>query len=235
MNKDERVIVAVDGPSASGKSTVSRGVARRLGYRYVDSGALYRGVAWKALHEDLRAPERVVQRMEEMAWEFTVEDGAVVFSIDGEHPGQQLRSTVVSEHVSRVARIPEVRRSIVDMLRDMTRFGDLVMEGRDIGSVVFPGTPYKYFLDADPVERARRRARELSHLEGHGNEGEVYASLQRRDEADRGRETAPLQVPLGAREVDTTAMTLDEVIAFIAEDLAARLRAAGQGTSHAQG
>ncbi len=229
------MIVAVDGPSASGKSTVSRGVARRLGYRYADSGALYRGVAWKALHEDLGSPDQVVRRMEEMEWDFTVEEGAVVFSIDGEHPGLQLRSTVVSEKVSSVARIPEVRHQIVAMLRDMTRFGDLVMEGRDIGSVVFPDTPYKYFLDANPAERARRRAVEIADMEGHRNEGEVLESLRRRDEADRGRETAPLQVPLGAREVDTTAMTLDEVIAFIAEDLAARLRAAGQGTSHAQG
>lgn len=222
------MIIAVDGPSASGKSTVSRGVARQLGYRYVDSGALYRGVAWKMLHEDIRSPEMLVQRLEHMEWSFTVEDGAVVFSIEDEYPGLQLRSGPVCEQVSVVARIPAVRSKIVSLLRGMTRYGDLVMEGRDIGSVVFPDTPYKYFLDADPAERARRRTLEIEMMEGQSSERDVYHSLQKRDEADRARETAPLQIPLGAREIDTTSMTLDEVISFIVNDIKRRLDGVGR-------
>ncbi len=222
------MIIAVDGPSASGKSTVSRGVARQLGCRYVDSGALYRGVAWKMLHEDIRSPEMLVQRLEHMEWSFTVEDGAVVFSIEDEYPGLQLRSGPVCEQVSVVARIPAVRSKIVSLLRGMTKYGDLVMEGRDIGSVVFPDTPYKYFLDADPTERARRRALEIELMEGQSSERDVYQALQRRDEADRARETAPLQIPLGACEIDTTAMTLDEVISFIVNDIKRRLDGIGR-------
>ena len=152
-------VIAIDGPSASGKSTVARQAAHALGFNYVDSGALYRGLTWKCLREnvDIDHPADVVELVRRVELEFFVEEGAVRFTLDGEDPGAQVRSMAVQERVSDVAALPEVRAMVVQHLRDTTRFGSLVMEGRDIGTVVFPDTPFKFYLDANPEERARRR------------------------------------------------------------------------------
>ncbi|MCX6998558.1 MAG: (d)CMP kinase [Kiritimatiellaeota bacterium] len=210
-------VVAIDGPSASGKSTVSRRVAAELDWCYVDSGALYRGLTWKALREgvDTSRPEAVAALIPRLAWEFAEAQRALRFTIDGEDPGPQLRSEPVREAVSDVAAVPEVRAFIVAELRRLTAFGPLVMEGRDIGSVVFPATPLKFYLDADPLERARRRAQELAQAEGHSDVGRVFDSLARRDRKDAGRKTAPLQIPLGAQVINSTALSIEQVVARI--------------------
>jgi cytidylate kinase len=220
--------VAVDGPSASGKSTVSRRVAEELGFAYVDSGALYRGVTWKAVREavDVKDAAAVIDLVERMDMDFYISDRVVGFTIDGDDPGQQIRSEPVRERVSDVAVIPEVRAFIVARLREMVRFGDLVMEGRDIGSVVFPDSRFKFYLDADPEERARRRHEELVAMEGKSNVDEVLHSLARRDQIDSTRKTAPLQIALGAHVVNTTAMAIDEVVAHIV----GMVREAGDGS-----
>lgn len=225
MSKSEPTIVAVDGPSASGKSTVSRRVADELRFIYVDSGSLYRGITWKAVRQGIsvKNPAEVVRLIEELRLDFYVENRVVEFTIDGEHPGQQLRSAPVRECVADVAAIPEVRAFIVRHLRDMTRFGPIVMEGRDIGSVVFTDTPFKFYLDADPDERARRRHEELKRMEGKSDVGQVYDSLRRRDEKDSSRKTAPLQIALGACVINTTTLSIDEVVELIVR----RVRAAG--------
>lgn len=217
MTNAVSVVVAVDGPSASGKSTVSRQVAQALDFVYVDSGALYRAVTWKAVHEgvDVNDTPRVLNQMETTVWDFNLHEHALAYTLDGEDPGQQIRSEPVRERVSVVAAIPEVRHFVVEQLRKCTRFGSLVMEGRDIGTVVFPDTPFKFYLDADPTERARRRHREIVDLEGDGQVEDVLASLQRRDHLDSHRETAPLQIPLGATVINSTQMPVDEVVAFI--------------------
>lgn len=217
MSNAESVIVAIDGPSASGKSTVSRRVAEALGFTYVDSGSLYRGVTWKALREGVgtRDAERVMEMLGRVDLRFHVQDRAVGFTMDGEEPGPQLRSEPVRESVSDVAAMPGVRAFVVDRLRGMARYGRIVMEGRDIGSVVFPDTPFKFYLDADPEERARRRFRELQQAEGEGSVSQVLDSLRRRDQKDSHRKTAPLQIPLGATVIDSTSMTVDEVVARI--------------------
>jgi cytidylate kinase len=214
-------VVAVDGPAASGKSTVARQTAQALGWVYVDSGALYRGMTWKALREgvDPAKPADVVALLPRITWEFFDEQHAIRFTLDGEDPGQQIRSELVREAVSDIAAIPEVRAFIVGELHKMTDFGSLVMEGRDIGSVVFPDTLFKFYLDADPVERARRRAAELAQAEGRGDVDQVLNSLTRRDQKDSGRKTAPLQIPLGARVIDSTKMNIAEVVALILTDL----------------
>ena len=221
MSNKPVTVVAIDGPSASGKSTVARRTAEALGWIYVDSGALYRGMTWKALREgvDTTKPADVVALLPRLQWEFTEEQRAIRFTIDGEDPGQQLRSELVREAVSDIAAIPEVRAFIVGELRQMIEFGSLVMEGRDIGSVVFPDTPFKFYLDASPVERARRRAAELAQAEGRGDVQQVLSSLTRRDQKDSGRKTAPLQIPLGARVIDSTQMNIAEVVALILGDL----------------
>ena len=220
-NKSSNFMVAIDGPSASGKSTVARETGRRLGLVYVDSGALYRGVTWKAVRSgvDVKDAEAVVAMMQAMDWSFLEEDHILKFTIDDVDPADQLRSEPVRERVADVAVIPEVRAEIVARLRAAAEFGGLVMEGRDIGSVVFPDTPYKYYLDADPEERARRRHQELVESEGDSEVETVLSSLNRRDTIDRSRKTAPLQIPLGAKVINTTGMTVDEVVDVIVDDV----------------
>lgn len=216
-------VVAIDGPSASGKSTVSKRVAQELKFTYVDSGSLYRGMTWKALREgvEIARPELVIDLMNRMKLEFYAENRVVLFSIDGEDPGLQIRSEPVRENVADIAAIPEVRAFLVARLQEMVRFGDIVMEGRDIGTVVFPETPFKYYLDADPEERARRRSLELKSMEGVGDVHKVLDSLKRRDKKDSTRKTAPLQIALGARVINSTSMSIEEVVAQIVAEVRA--------------
>lgn len=206
--------IAIDGPSASGKSSVSKGVAKELGYIYVDSGALYRGVTWQALRKgvDAKNAQAVIDAMHLAKWDFFVQNGAALFSIDGDVPLQELREKDVRESVADVASIPEVRKFVVQSLQALANFGSLVMEGRDIGTVVFPDSPYKFYLDANPEERAMRRYRELVAAGEDEKAHEVMESLKRRDQIDSTRKTDPLVVAPGAHVIDSTSMTLDEVI-----------------------
>ncbi len=213
--------IAIDGPAASGKSTVSREVARNLKFMYVDSGALYRGMTWKAVREgvDVKDPEAVIDLMNRSEWDFFEEDLTLKFTIDGVDPTDHLRSEPVRERVADIAVIQEIRAFMVARLQETAAFGDLVMEGRDIGSVVFPDALFKYYLDADPEERARRRHKELLATEGRGEVSEVLSSLARRDKMDSTRKTAPLQIPLGARVINTTGMTIEEVVDRIVSEV----------------
>ncbi|MGD9613708.1 MAG: (d)CMP kinase [Kiritimatiellia bacterium] len=222
MNK-QVTIVAVDGPSASGKSTVSRRTAQAVGFIYVDSGALYRGVTWKCVKEglDVKDSQAVTNLLIRMNMELVLKDGAVGYVIDGEDPGQEIRAEPVRERVADIAAQQSVRVYIVEKLRLMTKFGSLVMEGRDIGTVVFPDTPFKYYLDADPEERARRRAAEIKVQEGTEDVGAVLSSLRRRDQKDSSRATAPLQIALGAKIINSTGMTIEQVVETIVADLKA--------------
>ena len=206
--------IAIDGPSASGKSSVSKGVAQELGYLYSDSGSLYRGVTWQALRKgvDVQDAAAVVECMYEAEWDFFVQEGATIFSIDGDVPVQELREKDVRESVAFVAAIPEVRKFVVESLRSLAAFGSLVMEGRDIGTVVFPDSPYKFYLDADPKERAMRRYRELIAAGEDEKADEVLKSLQQRDKIDSTRKMDPLVVASGAQVIDSTSMTLEEVV-----------------------
>ena len=222
MNKPV-TIVAVDGPSASGKSTVSRRTAQAVGFIYVDSGALYRGITWKCVKEgvDVKDSQAVTNLLIRMNMELVLKDGAVGYRIDGEDPGQEIRAEPVRERVADIAAQQSVRVYIVEKLRLMTKFGSLVMEGRDIGTVVFPDTPFKYYLDADPEERARRRAAEIKVQEGTEDVGAVLSSLRRRDQKDSSRATAPLQIALGAKIINSTGMTIEQVVETIVADLKA--------------
>ena len=220
MNK-QTTIVAVDGPSASGKSTVSRRTAQAVGFIYVDSGALYRGITWKCVKEgiDVKDSQAVTNLLIRMNMELVLKDNAVGYLIDGEDPGQEIRAEPVRERVADIASQQAVRVYIVEKLRLMTKFGSLVMEGRDIGTVVFPDTPFKYYLDADPEERARRRAAEIKVQEGTEDVGAVLSSLRRRDQKDSSRATAPLQIALGAKIINSTGMTIEQVVNTIVVDL----------------
>ncbi len=225
MLNNEVIVVAIDGPSASGKSTVAHLVADRLGFNYVDSGSFYRGITWKALREglDTADQEQVIALINRMDMQCICRERVVTFTIDGEEPGDQIRSQPVQEHVSDIAAVSEVRTFLVGMLRDTARFGHLAMEGRDIGTVVFPDSMYKYYLDADPEERARRRFNELTAESGYEDVNAVLDSLTRRDRKDTTRKAAPLQIALGAEVIDSTSMTAEDV----AEHIIARLKSAG--------
>ena len=197
-----------------------------MGYVYVDSGSLYRGVTWKTIREGVPAsdPLAVAELLGRIGVEACVLEGAVRFSIDGEDPGEALRSEAVVERVSDVAAIPAVRQFVVDRLRETTRYGNLVMEGRDIGSVVFPDSRWKFYLDADPEERARRRHREQAGEVANEDEANdelagVRDSLQRRDRKDATRTANPLQVASGAHVINTTTMSIEEVSQSIVDQM----------------
>ena len=217
-------VIAIDGPSASGKSTVARAVAARLGYLYADSGAVYRGLTWQMVRLGIGTADAaaVAEAVRRLAVDFEVAGCAVRMRIGGVDPGQEIRSRVVGERVSDVAAIPAVRQQVNCWLRAMAELGDLVMEGRDIGSVVFPQAAHKVYLDAQPEERARRRHADFLSQREPQEVQQVLSALQQRDRKDSGRTTAPLTVAPGAVVIDTTAQTADEVAQAI-------LRHVGQG------
>ena len=227
MNGDINV-VAIDGPSASGKSTVARRVARELGWNYVDSGAMYRGLTWTCYRAgvDVKDAAAVMALLARQVWTL-VDDGAgaVTFEIDGVRYTQELRSEPVRERVSDIAAIPGVREFMVRQFRRSAGLGPLVMEGRDIGTVVFPDTRHKFYLDASPEERARRRLGDILELEGRGDVAHVKSSLERRDQKDSSRSVAPLKRAADAEVIDSTGMSIDQVVAHIVS----RVRAGTEG------
>jgi cytidylate kinase len=209
--KDDITVVAVDGPSASGKSTVSRSAAKMLGFNYVDSGAMYRAVTWKALEMGLEAENTVavIGMVHTIKISFEMKDRAAHMLIDGMYPGEKLREPRVAENVSIIAAIPEVRHVLVQHQRSLTKFGSLVMEGRDIGSVVFPDTPYKFYLEARPEVRTMRRKRDFEAMKINTSHDAVAQNLQKRDKIDSGRSTSPLQIALGATVIENSDLSVD--------------------------
>ena len=220
------VIVAVDGPSASGKSTISRMVAQRLGCNYVDSGAMYRAVTWKALEEQLDPGNaaQIVALVERIKIDFKIVTGEARMLIDNIFPGDAIRAPRVAEKVSLVAAIPEVRRVLVAQQRSLTRFGGLVMEGRDIGSVVFPDTPHKFYIDANASERAKRRQQDFAAMKIETSTAGVAQALAQRDKLDSSRAVAPLQVASGATVVDNSTNTPEQTVKIILDTIAQQQR-----------
>jgi cytidylate kinase len=215
-------VVAVDGPSASGKSTISRMIAQRLGFNYVDSGAMYRAVTWKAIAAglDVNDTEQVVALLHRVKIHFEIVDREARMLVDGVFPGNAVREPRVAGKVSIVAAIPEVRRVLVAQQRALTEFGSLVMEGRDIGSVVFPHTPHKFYIDANPEERAKRRQKDFAAMQIAASTGDVAQALAQRDKLDSSRAVAPLQVALGATVVDNSRNTAEQTVQVILDHIA---------------
>jgi cytidylate kinase len=192
--------IAIDGPAASGKSTLARLLAQRLGLTMVNSGAMYRAVTWKALNEhidphDSAAVAALLDRIDIRCGS----DGIMsTITIDGIDPGEELRAPEINANVSAISAIPAVREKLINLQRGYLQHSSVVMEGRDIGSVVFPDTPYKLYIDAAEHVRAARR----------GNDGEVD-SIAKRDAADSQRATAPLIVAEGATVLDNSDHTIE--------------------------
>lgn len=214
-------VVAIDGPGAAGKSTVARGVARALGFTYVDTGAMYRTLAWHCLRlgvdvADARAVGGVCRRWKTRLHVADGEPPEVWLLVEGYAPRGEIRDAQVSRAASDVAVMPVVRRWMKEQQRSCLQFGDLVMEGRDIATHVFPHTDFKFWLDASPDERVRRR-------QAQG----VTEALGYRDRQDSQRATAPLMQGLGAVRLDTTSMPATEVMQAICQSV--RQRREGRG------
>ena len=210
MRKDFHRVVAIDGPAASGKSSVARELAGRLGFAYVNSGAIYRAITWHVLQKAIDPGDtaRVGQALESIKIACRLENDDSRIFIDDADPTDRLHEDRVNEAVSRVSRVPSVREIVVRKMRDYARSYDLVVEGRDIGSVVFPDTPYKFYLDASPKVRLRRRA-------AQGQRDEITL----RDHADSSRLASPLIVADDALVIDTSDLTIEEVVGKVIAQL----------------
>ncbi len=205
------VVVAVDGTSGSGKSSTCRGVATRLGLRYLDTGAQFRAMTWWLLQQgvDVHDAAAVAGRCQEPSIESGTDPLAPRIAVDGHDVGLEIRSTDVTAAVSPVSTVPEVRARLLAVQRSIIGTGGIVVEGRDIGSVVWPRAEVKVYLTADPAARAQRRTAEHAHL---GDTAATRAQLLERDRIDSGRTTAPLTMAQGAVHLDTTDLTLDDVV-----------------------
>lgn len=209
------VVVAMDGPSGSGKSSTARGVADRLGLRYLDTGAQFRAVTIWLLDEgvDVDDPAAVTEKIAEARIESGTDPLNPTITADGRDVAEDIRSERATASVSAVASVPAVRAHLLDLQRAIIGDGGIVVEGRDIGSVVAPDADLKLYLTADPGARAARRTAE----NGAGDVAATEADLLRRDRIDSSRATAPLTVPDGALHIDTTPWTLEEVIAQVVD------------------
>ena len=216
-------MITIDGPSGAGKGTVARAVASKLGYGYVDSGAMYRAVAWKSIRDGaaLNDEEAVVS----VAEKSHIEVGATRITIDGHDVTRQIRTPKIDQAAALVARLPKVRAILVARQHDLGEGGGIVMEGRDIGTVVFPNAEVKVYLDASAEERARRRASDPAHLGGPTVVSEVATLLTERDRLDSTRASSPLSRARDAVVIDTTGKSIREVVGEITGVIHERLKA----------
>ena len=204
------MIIAIDGPSGAGKGTIARTLAQELGYRHIDTGAMYRAVAWKAIKEGIALDDEEAIAELARGAEIVVDGGVVM--IDGHDVTRAIRTPEIDNGASAVARLPRVREVLVAQQRELGAGGDIVMEGRDIGTVVFPGADVKIYLDASEEERARRRVSDTAHTSSQAGHVAVAEAIKARDAADSTRKVSPLMMAPDASRIDTTSMAVMEVV-----------------------
>jgi cytidylate kinase len=214
LKTPQAIVIAIDGTSASGKSTNAKLVAKALGFIYVDTGAMYRTLAWHCLRHKIDVEDETAVAAACRKWKTLLEcvQAQVHLKVDGYYPAQEVRTAEVSAAVPHVAAVPKVREWMKRKQRECIQFGNLVMEGRDIGTNVFPETDFKYYLDAHLEERSRRRA-----AEG------VQENLAARDRRDSQRATAPLMIALGAKVINNSNLTAEQTSSLIISDIKQRL------------
>lgn len=209
MAASRRVVIAIDGPAGAGKSTIARRLAERLGFTYIDTGAMYRAVALWAMRQN--ADPADMHRLEQLALAAEIELSAQRVLLNGEDVTSAIRAPEVGRQASVVAAIPGVRRALVEKQRSLGARTSVIMEGRDIGTVVFPHADIKVFLDADPRERVSRRLRDFRD-QGEASQPEaVAAQISERDQRDRSRAEAPLTQAPDAVYIDSTSLSLEQV------------------------
>ena len=217
------IVIAIDGTSASGKSTSSKLVAKALNWVHVDTGAMYRALAWYCLEHQIDTHDAKAVAAACRRWKTALRciDGQAQLAVEGYYPAREIRTPEVSAAVAHVAAVPKVRHWMKHKQRECVKFGSLVMEGRDIGTNVFPETDFKYYLDASLEERSRRRA-----ADG------VRENLAARDQRDSQRAVAPLMIPLGAVVIDNSQMTAEQTSASIIADVKRKLAQGGEAATN---
>ncbi|MFS8513500.1 MAG: (d)CMP kinase [Planifilum fulgidum] len=209
----KRLTIAIDGPAGAGKSTVARRVAEEMGLLYVDTGAMYRAITWKALQSGIDLSDE--QGVAGIARETEIELNPPEVRVDGIRVTEAIRSPEVTEHVSKVAKMAEVRRVLVEKQRRLARDGGVVMDGRDIGTHVLPDADVKVFLTASLEERVRRRHLEMIRRGFSSDPDRLYQEIKQRDEMDENRSHSPLRPAADAVIMDTTGRSIDEVVSMI--------------------
>lgn len=213
----KRAVITIDGPAGAGKTSIAKIVSRKLGYNYIDTGAMYRAISWKAFREkiDLKAKEKLIKMVRNTKIELKNRAGMVRVYLDGKDITNKIRNKRLAEGASILATVPEVREQLMKIQRRMGSSGGIVVEGRDIGTVVFPRADYKFYLDASIKERALRRYRELKAKGEEGELAELEKAIRSRDKRDRTRGVAPLKIAPDAVVIDSTDMSKKEVVEFI--------------------
>lgn len=219
MSKMNKITIAIDGPAASGKSTTAREVARRLGYTYIDSGAMYRAVTLKALRKNISVDdsEKIAGMAKQLELQFGRNDSKTVIYMDGEDVSEKIRTPQIDQNISPVAANPAVRLIMVQKQRAIGKEGGIVMDGRDIGTVVFPNADLKIFMQATVQERALRRKKEQEQKGVKINLDKVVSDIEYRDQQDSTRNHGPLLKAEDAVEIDTTRLTVEQQIGKILE------------------
>ncbi|HDP74902.1 MAG TPA: (d)CMP kinase [Bacteroidales bacterium] len=227
MNK--KIVIAIDGFSSCGKSTFAKAIANRLGYLYIDSGAMYRAVTLELLRRGLFEDGVVktstldsILKEINIGFSFDSSRNSYVTTLNGEVVEDEIRSPQVANHVSLVAAIPAVRTRLVELQRELGKMKGIVMDGRDIGTVVFPDAELKIFMTADPVVRAQRRLKELQEKDLNVTFNEVLKNIEERDYIDQNRDVAPLRKADDAVVLDNTNMTVEEQMEWV-DDMVKRL------------
>lgn len=215
------LIIAIDGPAGSGKSTSAKLIAKKLGYVYIDTGAMYRAITYLALeNEAIKDESRIIELARKCKIDLDYEDGEVIVRLNDRNISKEIRSAEVNSHVSEVSKISQVRKLLVEKQREMGAKGNgVVMEGRDIGTVVFPNADVKIFLTASLDTRANRRTKEYNETGSKVLVDDIKSNLSNRDKIDSSRNDSPLTKASDAVEVDTTNVTIDEQVNLILEEV----------------